>query len=548
MKKNFNPVKNQNLAKVISWMLIISILNLSVGCIHYFKVTDAQGPVDENLIDLKNQKKVFILHSGEETWPLYNLDVSQDSLNGRMYNNYISFLDKPVKKRSNRYNPYKQSHILYEVHLHSSDIDRSNYPNISIPLSSIQKVELYEKDKAATNISWVLGFLGGIWAALAAISFYYLNNKTTFCPVVYVYDGEDYHLAGEIYSGSMHPGLERHDFLKLPGIHERGVCQLLIANEIKEVQHTNLMELWVFDHADDTGVFVDKHGKYHTVSGIVPPVKAVNFSGIDVTDLVIERDHLFYSSNEISSEMPLTDGLVLEFDIPHTADTVKLILRAKNSYILDNMMAQYFDLYGNRYSKWQKQQNKAPGEQLYDWTLQQNIPLSLHMERNGAWEMVDYFHTAGPMAMKDDIIAIPLNGTEPNPLRIKLEYGNFFWEIDYAGIDYSPNLELNYSVVSVETAINQNGKDISYKLLLDDDKYFVQPEIGDHALVTFRLPEPATHGRTIFLHSKGWYEVLRSPAGKPDHEYIENFKQPGYFNQFVNERVFLLANGIAINE
>ncbi len=34
-------------------------------------------------------------------------------------------------------------------------------------------------------------------------------------------------------------------------------------------------------------------------------------------------------------------------------------------------------------------------------------------------------------------LSIDLTGTDPGSLRLKLEYGTNFWEIDYVGLDYS---------------------------------------------------------------------------------------------------------------
>jgi hypothetical protein len=161
----------------------------------------------------------------------------------------------------------------------------------------------------------------------------------------------------------------------------------------------------------------------------------------------------------------------------------------------------------------------------------------LSVERNGKWETVDYFNVAGPMAFKDDVLSFPLNGTESNPLRIKLEAGNFFWEIDYVGIDFSEDIDLKYEIVPVKTAITEKNNNVRKMLLRDDNKYYTQPEIGDEALVTFQLPDSSNNEKILFLHSKGWYQILRDPSGPADREYLETFRQPGKFNRFVNENI-----------
>jgi hypothetical protein len=117
---------------------------------------------------------------------------------------------------------------------------------------------------------------------------------------------------------------------------------------------------------------------------------------------------------------------------------------------------------------------------------------------------------------------------------VKLEYGNFLWEIDYAAVDYSPDVEVTSYTIPVKTAITEEQKDVSGLLSKDDTKYYTQPITTNQAVVTFDLPELTGESRTVILHSKGWYQIIRNPAGKPDIDQLKAFRQPGHFNQFIN--------------
>ncbi|NOR74267.1 MAG: hypothetical protein GQ525_03810 [Draconibacterium sp.] len=527
--------------KLVSWVLIFSMLNLLGGCMNYFRVKNATGSVSDNLVDFYQKNKTFIVHLENKAWILNEPDLQGDKLQGMAYVEYKSTLKNPIKTNgANRYRTnksYQENYVLQEIHIHVSELSRIADSKISIPLTAIQKIEVYEKDKTTTTVSWVAGILGiaaSVWTVLLIII---LLTKSS-CPFIYVFDGENYQLAGEIYSGSIQSQLERHDFLKLPNYDLNNLqYQIKIANEVKEVQHTNLMELWVFDHDKNVEIQIDKYGKYHSVSALIPPARATNFAGTDVMELVSERDSLYYTSNEINGELPFTDGVVFEFPNPKTSSLAKIVVKAKNSFMLDYMLGQFHDQFGDLYGKWTKKQRKIPAQQLCDWSISQNIPLSLLVERNGEWEPVDCYNVAGPMALKEDVLSFPLNGAESNPLKVKLEFGNYFWEIDYAGIDYSSDQEINYKIIPVKTAINDRGKDVSKKLRDDDRQYYIQPKVGDYAEVNFEFPVLTAESRTIFLHSKGWYQILRNPAGTPDREYLETFREPGRFNLFVNDYI-----------
>ena len=540
-------VNHSPILKFISLILVITMLNLISGCMNYFKVRQSTKPVEEEIISFQDQNKTFVIHFEDQAWILEEPKLFEDQLRGVVLKSYKSFLKKPVNPdKANRYLKNKttnQLHILNEVHLYITDLNRLTVLNVSIPLSSVQKIEIYERDKAATIASYTIGTIAVVASGFAILIAIAALMKSS-CPFIYVFDGENYQLTGEIYSGCVLPNLERHDFLKLPSVNTGSTnYQLKISNEVKEIQHTNLMELWVFDHSVDKEIGVDKYGTVHTISDLVSPAKVENLDGTDVKELVVNKDSLYYTTMDINDKRPLTDGLILEFPNTRSSDEAKLSIRAKNSFILDYMSGQYYSEFGDLYKKWNRRLKRAPAHLIQDWTNSQNIPLSLSVEKEGIWEKIDYYNIAGPIAFKDDILSIPLDGSESNPLKVKLEFGNFFWEIDHIALDYSENIEINYQVVPIKTAIDQNGKDVRKKMKLDDRRYYVQPKVGDMAIVDFELPPfIGTKTRTVFLHSKGWYEILRNPSGEPDQELVEKFREPGQLNRYINDYVERLTS------
>ncbi len=529
--------------KTISWILILAMIHLSQSCMYYFRVRSIPNPPSQKLYEETLQKKTFVIHLEDKTWLLTEPDLTESALTGKSLHEYQKEFPRTIKKKgSTRYKPgrlYNENYILKEVHLYVTELEKQG-AMVLIPLNAVQKIEIHEKDPNATAASWVAGFIGGTLAAYTIIVIIALLTKSS-CPFIYVYDGEEFQFTGEIYSGSVQPGLERHDYLKLPVFRpEQITYQIKISNEMQEIQHTNLMELWVFDHPKNQRIWIDKYGNPHTVTTLTPPTHAFNLGGEDVTDFLNHKDNRFYASSEPKQDYGLTDCVILEFPNPQTSDTAKLVIKAKNSPVLDYMIGKFQNQFGDAWHKWDKKQRNASGVQLKNWMLNQNIPLSVYVERSGQWHKADYFEVAGPMIMKEDIRALALDGTESNPLKVKLEYGNYFWEIDFAGVDYSINLPVKKERVTISSAIDEKGRDVTKRLSRDDRKYYIQPNVGNNAIIAFKLPENSDECRTIYLHSKGWYQVLRNPTGKPDREYLESFREPGRFNQFVNEQIKLL--------
>lgn len=532
-------------SRMLSWLLVFALLNLT-GCRYYYKVSRPQGAFQDTIETSVSDQKTILIIAGENVYELSQAEITNSEISGIIkplygYSRHIQ--TKP--DRPNRYVKARESHILKEVQIFINDFEKPADNRVSIPLEQIHKIEMYDQDVGATVGSWIIGGVGLVAAGFAAFFILLLIFKES-CPFIYVFDGEEYAFVGEIYSGAIQPQLERHDYLRLPLLDKQSdIFQMKISNEIKEIQHTNLLELWVFDHAAGVEIITDKYGTSHTLSDLQPPISAVNFSGNDMLTLVANKDSLVYIGENPLEQLEITDGLILDFDKPAAAENAKLVIRARNTFLLDYNMKRFQYLFGNAYNNWHERQRAVPAEQLTQWSINQNIPLSVYVERNNEWVLIDYYNIVGPMALKDDVLSIPLDPTSEEPLRVKLEYGAYLWEVDYVGIDFSEQAQITRQVVPLQSAINQLGEDVAPLLAADDNLYYIQPEIGDEAVVKFALPAMTNESRSIILHSKGHYQVIREPSGRPDRQYLQSFREPGQFNRFTIEHLQALARAIA---
>lgn len=521
--------------------IILSILltGLVLSCHHYFKVATESGPATGSITALDAAGKTIVVHFEDRKWILWELDMADSTITGRWEKYDKPPTLKPVRAdRPNRYimrAAHNQSYLLNEVHLYIDEYSDAGNGKVIIPVKSVNRLEIYDKDTQSTVGSYILGGLGIAAGAYLTLGIIVLLTKES-CPFIYLWDGNQYHFTGEIYSGSIHEPLERNDYLRLPFSGGNSLT-MKITNEVKEIQHTNLLELLVVDHPVNVEVLADKYGKVQTLGVHVVPASARNPDGKDVKELLSLKDGLYYKSCPATADFPDKDGVILSFPKPSGAGSAKIIVRAKNSFILDYMMGQFHDLFGSMYGRYMKKQEKADPEQLRKMALDRGFPLSLYIERDEQWEFAGYFNIAGPMAFRDDVLEIPLTGKESDSLRVKLESGTFLWELDYAAVDFSTQAECTHSVVQVESAFDENNRDVSNLLARDDTRYYNQPEMGNQAVVTFTLPAITGETRTVILHSKGWYQVLREPEGKPEFRELQSFRDPARFNRFISERM-----------
>jgi hypothetical protein len=544
----FSETSKKRTQQVVAFILVLAMFNLTLGCHSYFRVNTVAKPTSEKVAGLNEIQKTIIVHFNDKKWLLSDVVVKNSTVIGRLNEYTMAPTIKKVNPdRPNRYYTAvskNQRYLLNEVHIYINEYADLGNGLISIPVGSISKLEIYDPDTAATVGSWFLGALIVTVAATAILFLIVLLTKES-CPFIYTWDGKSYRFQGEIYSGSIHKQLERHDYLKLPTYTGNNSYTLKMTNEVQEIQHTNLLELVVVDHPQNITVLADKNGVISTIGKPFSPSLVISEAGADVTAQLLSKDTLFYQSNPAKDKKPLKDYLILDFPTNKNAKEAKLVIHAKNSVLLDYMIGEYNKLFGTEYNKYMKKLEKNPADKMKQWSLSQGIPLSVYVERAGSWEFVDYFNVAGPMAFKDDVLKVPLKGNESNPLRIKLEFGTFLWEIDYAALDYSVDKKLTTNIVPVKTAITEEKKDVAGLLKQDDTNYYIQPQTTNMAVVTFDLPQLTDESRTIILHTKGWYQIIHKPEeGKMDVQRLREMKKPGGFNQFVNDKTDSMAKQV----
>ena len=367
-------------------LAIFPMLFLVTECNYYYKVITTDYPQSEVIASLAGMNKSFVIHSGSEVFIIDSLLIENDSIKGNYVAEYTLPFERdsfPKANSSNRYRMNKgDSRILNEVHIYL----QTSYPptnhNISFALSDISRLDIYDPDKDKTILSWFAGCVIGVLAVpvLIFIIILVLVATGSSCPFIYVYNGDSFEFAGEIYSGAVYVPLERDDYLVLPQlVAVNGAYKLKISNELPEVQHTNLTELLVIDHPEGTEVLVDKFGHYQTAVDIISPTLATNSEGTDILPIIKDKDSLIYYGTDPRNEIPLTEEIILTFDHPKNASSGKLFIRARNSLWLDNVYKNFHGMLGNYHDKWVEKQNNSDGTKMVEWSLSQKIPLLIYV-------------------------------------------------------------------------------------------------------------------------------------------------------------------------
>ena len=538
-KHTFRPLfffnKNKKITSCLSLVLMVAFLNLLVNC-SYYNVKDfttSPETIAKQMEDFNTTHKYVIIHSGESVWHLYNLVLNEEdkTITGIVQTViwYHQYAKPREMKRVQQYNTKKQV-PFNELHFTLSTIIKPDLGSqITIPFSDITVISINEKNGGRTAVTIVVGIVG----VLAAIAIIVALTKSS-CPFVYIKNGEAFVFTGELYPGVITANQQRDDYLPLPNFKaENNEYSIKITNELKEVQHTDFLQLLTVDHPENVEVLVDKNGKLHTFSSMVSPEKVMVDNAILNQKPALKKDRDYYLFNTEIENTNSTRNIVLEFDKPSLTNTAKLYVTAKNSMWLDYVFGKFNEQFGTYYPQFQKDQQLVSKEKSTKWINEQNIPLSVYLKTSKGWELVDKINAVGPMALRDMVIPIDVSNVTGNKLQIKLETGFMFWEVDYTGIDYTENLPIKLNYFEPSQAIDEDNNNVTDLLTKADRKYFVQPDIGNAVEVTFKTHEvPSNLKRSIFLINRGFYNYIRDYKGKPNFAKLKLFREAGAFTEF----------------
>jgi hypothetical protein len=527
-------IKNRKFASFLSVFLTLLFLNLVIGCSYYNvrSVTTSSETIAVQIDEFVKNQKYVIIHSGPVTWHLSNLEVNEGekTMSGTIQQVESKHISKKARetKRTHQYSGDKE--VLNEVHFYISTNTTRNYGTFTtIPFSEINSISVNDKNTGKT----VLNVVGGVVGVISLVAIIVLLTKSS-CPFIYVKNGNEFVFTGELYPGILTANQQRDDYLKLPNIDKtNNEYSIKITNELKEIQHTDFVQLLEITHSDDFKVLLDKNGNLHTFSNIISPNSVLidNLSTDSKPALIKDNNSYLFNSNLINSSS--LRNIELSFNKPQQTDNAKLFLTVKNSMWLDYVFGKFNQQFGTYYTQFQKDQQNAPAEKSTTWMNEQNIPLSVYLKTEKGWEFVDRINTVGPMASRDIAIPIDLSSVIGEEVVIKLETGFMFWEVNYAGIDFTENVSLDIKYISPHEALDGQNKNVTELLSAADQKYFVQPNVGDEVVVTFKMSEtnPGLKS-TFFLKNRGYYNYLRNYEGKPDFQKLKLFRKAGAFTDF----------------
>lgn len=420
-----------------------------------------------------------------------------------------------------------------EVHLYTNE-RLKNDSILSVSLSSFNKADIYELNKSATTSNHILSTVGVVVTTVIVGGFIALAVACS-CPQVYINNNGQYNFKSGLYSGAVYSNLERMDYLPLTGISaDAKDISLKIANTKNEEQFINKVQLMQVTHLQDINVLPDRHGNILSYSNAASPLSASGGMS-DIKNVLIKTDESYYSFDSRKNEDGFSD-VILTFNKPENTDNAKLIIHGRNTYWGGLLYKEFINLFGDNFEKFKEKQEKADRKKLEKWQTDQALPLMVYLKTSTGWKFVDYFPLIGNTATRDMIMEINTNGIKQDKIELKLETAYRFWDLDFAGIDYSANNNFKTTIIEPDEAIASDSTDQKVTLRSSDNQY--AHLTGDESIYfKYAVPQSSkTNISSYFLASGGYYHNLERITGKTDYRELYKFKKRGAFDQFSREK------------
>jgi hypothetical protein len=530
-------------------LLVLGLFALVLtGCYnHFFRSGTLKGIDAATIRRLQSEDKYFILHAENKTMAMNDLKIKDDNIEAdldSLPDYHAQYLhpktDKPniVKSKDKRF-------TLFEVHMYYPGSIDSTAAHFSVPVSRIERVDVYEFDPKTTNTNHVLstvGVIGGALLVVGIISFIAFLISCN-CPQVYVDNGKNYEFVSGVYSGSIYASMERTDYLPLPSLQTGNEFKLKIANVKNEKQYINRLQLMMVHHREGVEVLADRHGRIFTYKELQLPFTATIDKSSNIQKTLVAKDKQSFSFDNSANENGFS-SIILDFKKPGDAMRGKLVVNGGNSLWSGYIYHRFAEMFGNKYEAWRDQKDKADPKEMEQWQKDQALPLMVFIENNGKWEPVDYFAHTGNTASRDMVMEIDLSKINSSAVRIKLETAFQFWDLDFAGMDFSVNEETRITYLNASYAMKTGDAD-QKETLKEDDSNYCELQQDEELALSFIPPGKDKVTNSYFLISTGYYHNTQKYDGTPDLKTLNSFRSKGSFDIYSRQQLAAIEEALA---
>jgi hypothetical protein len=372
------------------------------------------------------------------------------------------------------------------------------------------------------------------------------NESGNFsCPLVYSFDGNTYHLDGEVFGGALFPSAQRSDLARLDHLKEhRGFYQLEVTGQPGETQHVDWLALLVVDHPAESEVAPTRLGGLQVLRNPTAPVWARDAGGADIIQELAEADgHQWWSHPFNRDGDEVRDYVEMEFFRPPEAREATLALRVQNTLWGSELQALLLTVPGSGLEQWYRLLDTSPEARaaVHQAFVREGMQL-VKVWRDGERQTVDHVWEVGPAIAREVAVPLDLSSCPGDRLLVRLESTEGLWRIDRARADFEVGQrsagETRRIELSPLNAVGVDGTDRRAELLAEDGRHYDMPP-GERARLDFRAPpRPPDTERTLLVRAAGWYRIHVDAKGPGDSELMQRLVAvPGAYGRMARRHL-----------
>jgi hypothetical protein len=311
-------------------------------------------------------------------------------------------------------------------------------------------------------------------------------------PMIYSYDGEEYHLEHEPISFKLLKSIEGSSYGTLRLLEDvNGKYYIQVVEEGTSITVMDNLQLYAVDYINDGTIldlFFDIYGNPHTIKEKLTPVSFIDQYGISYMDGIITKGDGYFAQADMNRDDIVT-YMTATFDKPTDSNFAKLMVSVKDTADALQAMHEMYQLFNAKQNLWWIDQALAHQDVQ---PLIQNVFNSLHVKVqvwNGTSWIDQGIIELGSYLMEEFLVPLDLTDINTEDLVVRFVYptkGGYMF--DSIAVDYSENAEMNIMELDLVSALMNGDIDVLDQVISANNQYV---ELAHKEYVEFAFAAPA---------------------------------------------------------
>jgi uncharacterized repeat protein (TIGR02543 family) len=310
-------------------------------------------------------------------------------------------------------------------------------------------------------------------------------------PMIYSFDGEEYHLEHEPISFKLLKSIEGSSYGTLRLLEDvNGKYYIQVVEEGSSITVMDNLKLYAVDYINDGTIldlFFDIYGNPHTIKERLTPISFTDQYGISYLEGITTKGDGFFAQTDMTRD-DVISYLTATFARPTNSDSAKLMVTLKDTGDALKAMHEMFMLFNAKQNLWWIDQALMTPE---NQPLINNVFDSLQVKVQ-VWNGVSWVDQGlielGSYLMEEFLVPLDLTGINTENLVVRFAYptkGGYMF--DCVAVDFTEDAEMNVVELDLASALMNGDVDVLDKVISANGQYV---ELERHEYVEFAFNAP----------------------------------------------------------